>query len=81
MELHGREARQRVLDVGFSSCTAPTFCHGPDISNISSKGKVWGQDSEFRVRSLRKGIGSEVWSAGVRMRLYLKSYRVEPDDF
>jgi len=27
---------EEVLDIGFSSCTAPTFCRGPDISNISS---------------------------------------------
>jgi len=63
-----------VLDVGFSLCTAPTFCHSPDISNISSKGKVQGQGLEFGIRSSSEGAGLEVWSTGVRVRIYLKSY-------
>jgi len=44
-----------VLDIGFSSCTVPTFCCGPGILNISPKGKVWAQGLEFGVQSLSEG--------------------------
>jgi len=35
----------------------------------------------FGVRYSSEGLGSKVRSAGVRVRLYLKLYREEPDDF
>ena len=43
MKLHQSEVRQRFLHVGFSSCTAPTFCCGLGILDIDSEfgSEVW----------------------------------------
>ena len=45
------------------------------------KGEVQGWSLEFGVWSLSEGIGLKVQSAGVRVRLYLKSYRSRARQF
>ena len=47
----------------------------------STKFRVEVWSLEFGVWSLGEGLGAEVQGAGAKVRLYLKSYGQEPDDF
>jgi len=66
-KLRWREARQKVLDVSFSSCTALTFCHCPDISkkksstSLGPKFGVWSLEFRQRVRRPRYKVRKAGW--------------------
>ena len=50
------------------------------VQIFRTESQVRSLESEFRVWT-GEGLGAEVQGAGARVRLYLKSYGEEPDDF